>query len=88
MLLEYFQNFHPDIIIFYNGFNEILGPYWEDPRPRYPYNQYYVELPEWKKCLIKYFALFGILEEHFFIITQSKKLKEQVYYSNKDCKKK
>ncbi len=84
MLLEYFQNFHPDIIIFYNGFNEMVEPFGEDPRPGYPYNQFYVEIPEWKKCLIKYSAIFGILEEHYSIITQKEKLKKQVHYLNKD----
>ena len=63
MLLEYFNEFKPDIIIFYNGFNQIVVPFEEEPRPGYPYNQYYVEIPEWKKCLVKYSAIFGVLEE-------------------------
>ena len=28
----------PDLIVFYNGGNDILGPYRHDPRPGYPFN--------------------------------------------------
>lgn len=84
MLLEYFQDFHPDIIIFYNGFNEIVEPFAEDSRPGYPYNQFYAEISEWRKCLIKYSALFGILEERYSIITQKEKLDKQVHFLSKE----
>ena len=84
MLLEYFKDFKPDIVIFYNGFNEIVVPFGEDPRPGYPYNQFYIEIPEWKKCLIKYSAIFGLIEEHYEIITQRNKLRNQIGYMSAD----
>ena len=78
MLLEYFIEFKPDIIIFYGGYNEIALPLFEDPRPTYPYNFYYVEMPLWKKNLLRYSATFGLLEHHFGILSKINELRDQI----------
>ena len=31
-------DFHPDLIVFYNGANDMYSPFCYDPRPGYPYN--------------------------------------------------
>ena len=80
MLLEYLDTFKPDVVVFYNGFNELIDIFTADRRPGYPYNQFYIEQPEWKKALIKYSAIFGELEEHFWLLTRKKELSEQINF--------
>lgn len=88
-LLEYLDEFNPDIIIFYNGFNEIVqGACREDPRLLYPYNFYYEEMPEWKKCLVKYSAVFGLLENHYSLFTKYENINAHVKYGSDEYSKK
>lgn len=86
MLLEYLNDFKPDIIIYYNGFNEILMPFSEDPRAGYPYNQYYEDIEDWKKCLIKYSAICGHLEQKYGFFTKKENLRNKNNYLSESWK--
>ena len=68
MLLEFMPKFKPDIIIYYSGNNEILQPYWHDPRPGYPFNYYYTnDLKTWEKFLLQYSAIIGLIDDKLHI---------------------
>lgn len=43
LVLHELVAFQPDLIISYDGANDILSPYYADPRPNYPFNFFVIE---------------------------------------------
>jgi hypothetical protein len=75
--VEYLMDLHPDLVVFYGGFNETQGTAFHDPRPGYPHNYFFsYEVPAWKKWLIKHSALIGHMERHGLRIAGLPKLRE------------
>ncbi len=65
-LVENYNHYPIDIIIFYGGYNETLQHAFYDPRPGYPYNfNKRNEVSPEKMLLIKHFALFKVYEKFF-----------------------
>ena len=87
MLLELRErfDFSPDIIIFYNGVNELIVD--QDPRATYPFHAYCTELSEWKRFFIKYSAVVSTLEYRYNILSRKDKLKERIGYMSDEYKR-
>jgi len=69
-LLEYFNVTQPDLVIFYGGFNEMLGSADYDPRPGYPYNHFYqAETDALTKVLIENSAIAAEIDKAFGILS-------------------
>ena len=65
-IVENFNHYHIDLIIFYGGYNEIFGNALYDPRPGYPYNfNKRNEMNPEMMLLYKHLASYKILENIF-----------------------
>ena len=79
-LIESFNATQPDLVIFYGGFNEMLGSSDYDPRPGYPYNHFYrAETGPLTKILIENSAIAAEIDKNFGILSgiSSLRRKEQ-----------
>jgi hypothetical protein len=84
MLLEFMPKFKPDIIIYYGGHNETIQYYGDDPRPGYPFNYFYrQDFQTWKRFLLEYSAIIGVLDEKFNIWNKNKLYKRIGFGTNK-----
>ena len=54
-------NYHPDLIIFYNGYNEFYHPWNADPRPGYPFNFIVEEGNPLRIVIPSEYPLFGLI---------------------------
>jgi hypothetical protein len=43
LLVHHGVDYAPDLVIAYDGANDVIGPYWYDPRPGYPFDFLVVE---------------------------------------------
>ncbi len=77
-IIEYVAGDHPDLIVFYGGYNETITNAFYDPRPGYPYNYFYQsETPDILKVLIKHSAIIGTIEVKTGRISGLHKLREK-----------
>ena len=69
-LLESFNTAQPDLVIFYGGFNEMLGSADYDPRPGYPYNHFYrAETGSLTKLLIQHSAIAAEIDKKYGVLS-------------------
>ncbi len=64
-IIENYNEYPIDIIVFYGGYNETFQTALYDPRPGYPYNfQVRNEMSPEEMFLRKHFVLYAIIEKH------------------------
>ena len=77
-LLENLNATQPDLVIFYGGFNEMLGSADYDPRPGYPYNHFYrAETGPLTKVLIENSAIAAEIDKKFGILSGIRSLRRK-----------
>ena len=92
-------DYHPNLVIFYNGYNEFEHPNFADPRPKYPFNFFVEEANPFRIVAPKDYpllplilyksALFRRIFEQYFYrkLTNLEHLKKQVGYGTRKWKK-
>lgn len=77
-IVEQFLFSKIDLVVFYGGYNELIGPLYYDPRPGFPFNYYYKN--ECNKILIeliRYSAILGEIERRHYAISGLKYLRKE-----------